>query len=422
MAFRFSTVWISALILVLGLAGLRRAILSGPWAAGVVIGAGVVTGILAACVFLLTRVVNLQAAATVAGFLVIYVAVLGWREVFTTKDAAFRVLLAVFACELLLTALPPILERDMVNANGTSPGGMFPGTYHDGTRRALDAIAGFEPDGSFYRVHKTYKSVFLNDALVQDYHGIQSYFFHASSITRFIDRMGLPRTIASPNTIGEPGLDRRDALDFLGVRYFLSRDRSLDSAARLVHVTEIDGIHVYRNEAAHQLGTLHDEVASEAVADRLPPPQRDALLLHTVLVDDPDRIRTELARRNEDAGATEVADQLDFRLRNDTRIDATIRSSAAGVLLLSFPFDAGWSATLDGEPVDLMRADYGLTAMLVGPGHHELAMRYGPPYRGLGIWLCLLSMLAIPIAYLVTARSATRHRNTATHSRPTDHR
>ncbi len=416
MAFRFSTVWISALILVLGLAGFRRAFRSRPWPAGALIGAGFVAGILSACAFLLTRVVNLQAAATVAGFLVIYVVLLGCREIFATKHAALRILLAVFACELMLTALPPILERDMVDADGTSPGGMFPGTYRDGTRSALDVIAGFEPDGSFYRVHKTYKSVFLNDALVQDYHGIQSYFFHASSITRFIDRMGLPRTIASPNTIGEPGLDRRGALDLLGVRYFLSRDRSLDSAARLVHVAEVGGIHIYRNEAAHQLGTLHDEVASEAVADRLPPTERDALLLHTVLVDDPDRIRAEIARRNGNVVATDVADQLDFRLHNDTRIDATIRSSAAGVLLLSFPFDSGWTATLDGEPVDLMRADYGLTAMLVGPGHHELAMRYVPPYRGLGIWLCLLSMLVIPIAYLVTrpVRDSSREHGTLT--------
>jgi uncharacterized membrane protein YfhO len=63
-----------------------------------------------------------------------------------------------------------------------------------------------------------------------------------------------------------------------------------------------------------------------------------------------------------------------------------------------------------------MRADYGLTAMLVGPGHHELAMRYVPPYRGLGIWLCLLSMLVIPIAYLVTrpVRDSSREHSTLT--------
>lgn len=401
-AFRFSTVWISGLILVLGLAGLRRATSSGPWQGGVVIGAGIVMGILAACAFLLTRVVNLQAAATVAGFVVIYVAILGWREVFTGKDAALRVLLAVFACELLLTALPPILNRDMVDANGASAVGMFPGTYHDGTRNALDAIDSLEPEGSFYRVHKTYKSVFLGDALVQDYHGIQSYFFHASSITRFIDRMGLPRTIASPNTIAEPGLDRRKVLDLLGIKYFLSRDRSLDSVTQLSYVTDVGGIHIYRNEAAHQLGTLHDEVASEATADRLPPRKRDALLVHTVLVGDPDHVKADIARLRDGTPSSDATDELSFNLHDDTAIDATIQSSAAKVLLLSFPYDVGWSATLDGEPVELFRADYGLTAMLVGQGHHELALRYEPPYRRLGIWLCLSSVLAISIAYLVT--------------------
>ena len=43
------------------------------------------------------------------------------------------------------------------------------------------------------------------------------------------------------------------------------------------------------------------------------------------------------------------------------------------------PYDEGFSATVDGRPADVERADFGLTAIFVPEGEHEIRVTYMPP-------------------------------------------
>ena len=63
----------------------------------------------------------------------------------------------------------------------------------------------------------------------------------------------------------------------------------------------------------------------------------------------------------------------------------------------------GWTATVDGQPVDLLRADWTLRAALLPAGEHEVAMRFLPESyrvgagisRGSSISLILITLLAL---------------------------
>ncbi len=397
-AFRFSTLWISAMLLVLGLAGLQRALLSGWWRPGLAMGAAIVLIIVTGAVVLVPGTVNFEHATRLVAFTLLYVAfvLLATNGNGRAGSTAVYLLIAICTCELV-TFATPALERDAVGIDGSKPGGV----YEDGTLQALEFIRLHDPDNSFYRIDKTYASVFLNDSLIQGYSGTASYYFHGSSISRLVDRLGLPRHLPNPNYIGLM-LGRPDAQSLLGVRYVLTRGRSLDSVATMSHVATVGDVDIYRNNAAHAFATLYDEIGTEAQADSVPVPRRDAFLLTTAVVDDPVAVNARLSALGAtslEPGATRLTK---IRKLRDDELRGEIATPTAALLLLAMPFDRGWSATLDGSSLGLFRADYGLTAALIPAGTHTIALDYVPPGRPLGLALMAGVLAAFAVFALLS--------------------
>ena len=383
-AFRFSTLWISAMLLALGLAGLQRALLSGWWRPGVAIGAAAILVIVTSVVVVVPGSVNFEHVTRLLAFTLLYVAfaLLGASGNGRSGSPAVYLLVAICACELVTFATPAIIERDAIGIDRSKPNG----AYDDGTEQALDFVRTHDPDDSFYRIDKTYASVFLDDSLVQGYSGTASYYFHASSITRFVDRLNLPRNVPHPNYIGLL-VSRPDALSLLGVRYVLARNHSLDGAATMSHVAKVGDIDIYRNNAAHAFATLYDTIGTEAQADAEPVPRRDAFLLTTAIVEDLADVDARLSALRATSLAPGASRLASVRKLRDDELRGEVATPTASLLLLSMPFDRGWSATLDGNSLDLFRADYGLTAALIPAGTHTIALDYVPPGRPLGLAL-----------------------------------
>ncbi|MDA0903306.1 MAG: hypothetical protein O3B70_03145 [Bacteroidetes bacterium] len=77
-----------------------------------------------------------------------------------------------------------------------------------------------------------------------------------------------------------------------------------------------------------------------------------------------------------------------------------VTSERGGLLVLSeIYYPEGWSATLDGEPIDLVRANYVLRAVAIPEGSHVLELHFEPgrwsaakaaSYAGSFLWLLLL--------------------------------
>jgi hypothetical protein len=388
-AFRFSTLWVSALLLIMGLAGLRRGIDSPPWRWGIALGVGGIFGIVLVCVVLLPQSVNFKLVVLVAIFTVLYAGLFLW----TAARPEWRArmlgpLLALFACELLLFAAPAMIERVAVNADGSTAWGQ----YDDGSSQAVGLIRDLEHGDEFYRVEKTFNSVFLDDALIQGYSGIKSYYFHSASLTRFIDRMQLPRPIAHSNWIGS-AIDAPGVLDLVGVKYVLTRNRNMPISQGMTYVGSASGVDVYRNESAHGFGYFYEHIAAEAASDALPPSERDDFLTKNLIVQDPGAISASLAALdNISAPAPTLNADAKLQKLRDDRIEGRVQTPRARALLISMPFDRGWNARLNGNPLELFRADYGLTAALIPAGVHALTLNYEPPGRMLGVWLSAASI------------------------------
>ncbi|WP_116105174.1 YfhO family protein [Lewinella sp. IMCC34191] len=63
--------------------------------------------------------------------------------------------------------------------------------------------------------------------------------------------------------------------------------------------------------------------------------------------------------------------------------------------------DLGWEATIDGQPVDLIRANYALRALPVPAGDHEIVMSFEPSSYSLGRTISLICSVLILIGVVV---------------------
>ncbi len=86
--------------------------------------------------------------------------------------------------------------------------------------------------------------------------------------------------------------------------------------------------------------------------------------------------------------------QVDIQRYEGNRIEAQVQGGG-GLLIFSEVDYPGWQASVDGEPAQLVRADYVLRALCVPEGEHRVTMVYDPPLLKIGLGVTGLALLAI---------------------------
>lgn len=311
-----------------------------------------------------------------------------------------------------------------VNAGRVVVDARTPG-YSDLSGQVVKRIK--ERDRGVYRLEKSY-AVSDNDALAQNYFGVQSYAFHGSSVVRLHTSLGtIPASGRGVNyTNWLPDFGGRFLLySWVGVKYFLSH--SPVSWPGFVEIGRLGDVLAYRNELAFPLGVLYDTQVSEQEVGLLPLFDRDRLLLHAVATDHPlpeipvasalqvlagagldsgrmvDRY-VEQARAMQSAG-------LSVSSFEQNRIVGTVESQKRAVLVYSIPFSSGWRARVDGRLVSTFRANFGFTALLLDPGKHQVELEFRPPGLATGMFLAGLGLLLVFALGLREYRSRSRRRD-----------
>ena len=92
---------------------------------------------------------------------------------------------------------------------------------------------------------------------------------------------------------------------------------------------------------------------------------------------------------------------------DEIHLDVSV--SATGMVVLSEIWDPGWSATVDGEAVEVHRVNHTLRGIVVEPGQHEIVLRYkATVVKG------SLLFYIVPVAALLALPLLDRRRRTAT--------
>jgi uncharacterized membrane protein YfhO len=94
-------------------------------------------------------------------------------------------------------------------------------------------------------------------------------------------------------------------------------------------------------------------------------------------------------------------ERLAFAGRGAERVALDASLSAPAYLLLSVPYSPGWSATLDGQPVRLVRADLAFMAVHVPAGQHRVTFAYRPPLAAEAAIASALAALSLAVATIM---------------------
>ena len=90
-----------------------------------------------------------------------------------------------------------------------------------------------------------------------------------------------------------------------------------------------------------------------------------------------------------------------FRLENfdvaANRQRFTVHAQTPGAVLINDTFYPGWTATVDGQPVDILRADSLFRAIPVSAGSHRIEMKFFPRHFWWGAGISLLTVLGLAI-------------------------
>ena len=245
-------------------------------------------------------------------------------------------------------------------------------------------------DHSFFRINKDYDSVVCthdqnscNDAMVQGYYGLKSYnsmnnknyiyylwendvyVTPAANVSDY-RRLGVtPAEVWSGQELNyiEGVYDRYDLMNYLGVKYFLTRDKDKTLPESMKLINEQEGIYIYMNLDAYPLAFVEDDEVQE------------------------------MQQRFELLGFS--SDEVRFNL--DVAEDGS-------EVTFSIPYDRDWHILVDNiETKHIMRENY-LLGCMMDAGDHEVRLKYVPIVFYSGMLISILSAIAYGIVMSVRRR------------------
>jgi hypothetical protein len=194
-----------------------------------------------------------------------------------------------------------------------------------------------------------------------------------------------------------PGSLQRPLFDQTAARYVVVAEpldhtaRALRGGLRLLH--ERGGVRVYENEQAMPRARYVPRVAVKNEADVLP-----ALASRGW-----DGQRVAIVGAGDAAGLRGSGDDgagtVEFVADEPERVALRVRATAAGFLLLADEFFPGWTATVNGVPRPVVRANHTFRLVEVPAGESEVVFTFRPLSLRLGAGISLLAVIAFVLLW-----------------------
>ncbi len=249
--------------------------------------------------------------------------------------------------------------------------------------------------------------------------------FHSvvpASIMNMYPALGIKRDVSS-----KPGTEYRALRDLFSVRWLLVKEDKEEQEPMLgfTWYDAQNGYNIYENENWLPMGFAFEDAISEEDAGETLKSERMQRSLMSLLVLPEDAIR-----RNRDI--LTVCDRIDNSLVSARTYDEALEQRRAMgtdsfsvdrrgftatcsydddvLVFFSVPYDAGWSAYVNGVFTRIEKADYGLMAVRVPAGEVEIRFIYVAPGLLQGVLMTGAGLLALSVYLLAAALSRKRRR------------
>ncbi len=197
------------------------------------------------------------------------------------------------------------------------------------------------------------------------------------------------------------GLERRGSAiyNLLGARYVIAAKGAPPSDSEFIRpvFTDDQAADIWENERALPRVLLPTETRvvedDGAAFEALREPGFDPEQTVVLIAADVDVDATVNDRIVASAGSAEIVDYRSNALAIEAELDLP-----AWVVLTDI-YAPGWSATLDGEDAEIVRADFAFRAVRVPAGAHRIDMRYSPPWWRAGVLLAFAVVMVAGLAW-----------------------
>ena len=86
----------------------------------------------------------------------------------------------------------------------------------------------------------------------------------------------------------------------------------------------------------------------------------------------------------------------------------SVDSEGGQYLYFRIPYSEGWTAEVDGQKVDILKANLGFMALPMESGYHDVVLTYETPHLAMGALLSLIGVVALIGCIIVYRRK--KHR------------
>jgi uncharacterized membrane protein YfhO len=264
--------------------------------------------------------------------------------------------------------------------------------YVEQTYYEADELKAALPDNSFYRidVYDGYNNlgIWLDKSCIQ-YFGSTA----APHILEFYPTVGVTRDVNS-----KPKTSLYALRGLLSVRYLLvPTDKVGDWQAEnhngWTRGDTVGSYVIYENSNFVPMGTGYTYYISQKDYNEIPEEERGNILMKALVLSE-DQIAQygsllsplpaeELEKKVYADYAQDCAERRTHAAQEftatSTGFTAKVTQDQAGMLFFSVPYDDGFSATVNGQPVQIENVDYGMMAIRVPEGTSNIIFRYQTP-------------------------------------------
>ena len=218
------------------------------------------------------------------------------------------------------------------------------------------------------------------------------------SVHWYFDRVG------SSSTFGDPTAENPDTL-MPGYTYY----------------DQMAGYNVWENNYYIPMGFVYDEYILVSELDQVANANKAAMMLNAVALKEEQvyRFKDVLTHTDDkdsyvynytsyyDACKERAEQTVQNLTRTKTGVTAESHFNESEFVFFSIPWESGWSAYIDGEPVELEKVNIGFMGLVVPAGDHEIELRYDTPGLKVGA-ICTFGGAAALVIYWLAAREYDR--------------
>ncbi|MDD2955560.1 MAG: YfhO family protein [Oscillospiraceae bacterium] len=275
------------------------------------------------------------------------------------------------------------------------------------------------PDDEFCRsdFYKTTDNMgmFWHLPNIQAFHSIVP-----TSIMEFYPEVGVKRDVSS-----KPDVQYYALRSLLSVKWLFIEESSEEQSPMPGYhlVSNHQNFNIYENENHLPMGFAYTEYIDSSDFDETSKDLRCRLLLRGVLLEQDAIVRNSdiltkvpdhsLGDLSEDDFREDVADRRSMSAysfeKDNLGFTSKINLKQESLVFYSVPYDKGWSATVNGEPVQIEKASIGFMAVRAPAGDNEIRFDYMTPGLLTGLKVSGLSVLIL-LGYLLLCHRLTRVR------------